>query len=131
MEINIENIKYRSFIFEQKKKLFSHFLDINDSPSRNLNGSKHGNIVRNYFEELMLVSKDIKDHYKKLLLFVDNLIQYFRQVYGILKQESMNLEKKYQLFINEVFKNKEIRVILRIDIQERINNNLRAILSIS
>ena len=79
----------------------------------------------------MLVSKDIKDHYKKLLLFVDNLIQYFRQVYGILKQESMNLEKKYQLFINEVFKNKEIRVILRIDIQERINNNLRAILSIS
>ena len=104
--MNIENVKFRSFIFEQKKKLFSHFLDINDSPSRSLKGSKHGNLVRNYFEELLLISKDIKDYFRKLLIFVDNLILYFRQVSALLKNESANLEKKYQHFIDEAFKNK-------------------------
>ena len=43
----------------------------------------------------------------------------------------MSLERKYQNFIDQVFKNKEIRVILRVDIQERISNNAHTILSIS
>jgi len=99
MELNIENIRYRNFIFEQKKKLFSQFVDINDSPGKSLKNSKNSNIVRHYFEELLMVSKDIKEHYKKLMVFVEYLIGYFKQVYTILKQESVNVEKKYQNFI--------------------------------
>lgn len=44
--------------------------------------------MRNYFEELILVSKSIKDHFKKLILFVDALVVYFKNISNILKDES-------------------------------------------
>jgi len=61
---------------------------VSESQIRNVKGSRNTNMMRRYFEELILVSKSIKDHFKKLILFVDTLISYFKNISMVLKEES-------------------------------------------
>jgi hypothetical protein len=82
METNIDDIGYGNFMFEQKKKFFSQFIEFNDVKS----AKNKTNFIKNYFDQLILISKDIKMHFKNMIQVIDGFIEFFKDLEIMLKK---------------------------------------------